>query len=78
MVIGGGGAGRTGGALRMVGFVSLATLGADGLERLSSPELQLEIPSAANNDNTRTVKAMRAGVHNAFPVLVLFLACISY
>ena len=62
----------------MVGFVSLATLGADGLERGSSPELQLETPSAANNDSTRTVKATRAGVHNDFPVLILFLSCISY
>lgn len=73
IVTGGGGAVRGGGAPRLV-----ATTGAGGLERLSSLELQLEIPNAAKSDNTSTVKAMRVGVHNGFPLLVLFFACISY
>jgi len=51
--------------------------GADGLERFSSLELQLEIPKAANNESTTTVKAIRAGVHNGFTTLVLFFADIS-
>lgn len=78
IVIGAGGAGLTGGTLRIDGFASLATPGAGGLERVSSLELQLDIPNAAKNDSTRTVKAMRIGVHNDFPLLVLFIAGISY
>jgi hypothetical protein len=46
--------------------------------RFSSLEVQLEIPKAANNDNTTTVKARRAGVHNRFPVSDFLLNCISY
>jgi hypothetical protein len=46
--------------------------------RFSSLELQLEIPKAANNDSTTTVKAIRAGVHNRFPVSDFLFNCISY
>jgi len=58
--IGAGAAGATGGALGL-----FLTTGA-GASRFSSLELQLEIPKAANNDSTTTVKAMRGGVHNVF------------
>jgi hypothetical protein len=68
----GGGETRTGGA--GAGLVLDETTGAGGLTRLSSPELQLEIPNAANSDRTRTVKATRAGVHRDFAGLVLFIA----
>jgi hypothetical protein len=50
---------------------------ADGA-RFSSLELQLEIPKAANNDNTTTVKARRPGVHNRFPDSNFLFNCISY
>jgi hypothetical protein len=57
--IGAGAAGATGcGALPL-----FLTTGA-GASRFSSLELQLEIPKAANNESTRIVKAIRAGVHN--------------
>jgi hypothetical protein len=79
----GGGATRAGGAL-LFGAPELgapgfdATPGADGgLERLSSLELQLEIPNAASSDSTKMVKATRVGVHNVFPVFTLFMG-ISY
>jgi len=75
-VTGGGAAFRAGGAPLWGALLSVATPA--GLERLSSLELQLEIPSAAKSDNTSTVKAMRVGVHNGFPLLVLFFASISY
>lgn len=78
IVIGAGGAGLTGGTLRIDGFASLATPGAGGLVRVSSLELQLEIPNAANKASTRTVPAIRVGVHNDFPLLVLFMSGISY
>lgn len=67
-----------GGAPRLGALLSVATPLAGGLERLSSLELQLEIPNAAKSDNTSTVKAMRVGVHNGLPLLFLFFACISY
>jgi hypothetical protein len=73
VVIGGGATFLAGGALR-----SVATLGAGGLARFSSWELQLEIPKAANSESTSTVEAMRAGVHNGFPVFGLFIAGMSY
>jgi hypothetical protein len=73
VVTGGGAAVRGGAAPRL-----FATPVAGGLERRSSLELQLEIPNAAKSDNTSTVKAMRDGVHNDFPLLVFFFACISY
>jgi hypothetical protein len=67
VTIGAGAAGATGcGALPLF----LAT-GA-GASRFSSLELQLEIPRAANNESTRIVKAIRAGVHNGFPAAVFF------
>jgi hypothetical protein len=77
IVIGGGAAGRTGGAL-LGALRSVATPEAGGAERLSSLELQLEIPNAASSDNTSTVPATRAGVHSDFPVLILFIADTSY
>ncbi len=73
MVTGGGAAFLAAGAVRFV-----ATAGPVGLERPSSPELQLEIPNAANNPSTMTVKVMRIGVHNGFLLLVLLIAGISY
>ena len=60
------------------GLLVVATPGAGGFARLSSLELQLEIPNAAKSDRTRMVKAMRVGVHNGFPLLVLFIAGVSY
>jgi len=70
-----GGAGFDGGAAGLAGagpeFV--ATLGAEGFVRLSSPELQLEAPKTATSDNTRIVEARRAGVHNVFSGLVFFI-----
>jgi hypothetical protein len=51
--------------------------GAGGAECLSSVELQLEIPNAAMSESTRTVKAIRAGVHNDFPVFVFCVPGIS-
>jgi hypothetical protein len=67
-----------GGALLLGGLLSLATPAAGGAGRVSSLELQLEIPKAASSESTRIVKATRAGVHNGFPALVLLFACISY
>lgn len=65
--MGAGAAGATGcGALPL-----FLTTGA-GASRFSSLELQLEIPKAANSDNTRIVKAMRTGVHNGFVISVVF------
>jgi hypothetical protein len=78
MVTAGGATFLAGGAPRFGGLLSVDTTGPVGLERLSSPELQLEIPKAANSANTSTVKAMRAGVHNGFPLLVLLIGGISY
>lgn len=71
-----GGAFLTGGALLLGGL--LATPAAGWAGRGSSLELQLEIPKAASSESTRMVKAMRAGVHNGFPVLIFLFACISY
>ena len=64
-----GGAADFGGA----GPEFVATLGAEGFVRLSSPELQLEAPKTASSDNTRTVEATRVGVHNVFSALVFFI-----
>ena len=75
---GGGATFRAGGTPLLGALLSDATPDAGGLVRLSSLELQLEIPNAAKSDNTSTVKAMRVGVHNGFPLLVLFFARISY
>jgi hypothetical protein len=58
----------TGGGLEFV-----VTVGADGLVRFSSPELQLEAPKVATSDNTTSVEAIRAGVHNDFSPLVFFI-----
>jgi hypothetical protein len=66
VTIGAGAAGATGGALSLF----LAT-GA-GASRFSSFELQLEMPKAANNESTRTVKAIRAGVHSRFVTVLVF------
>jgi hypothetical protein len=76
-VITGGGAFLTDGALLFGALLSVATPGAGGVERFSSLELQLEIPKAASSERTRTVKAMREGVHKGFPGLILLFACIS-
>ena len=67
-----GGAGFDGGAAG-AGPEFVATLGAEGFVRLSSPELQLEAPKTATSDNTRIVEARRAGVHNVFSILVFFI-----
>jgi len=56
------------GAAGLGALGAVATPGPVGLARLSSLELQLEIPNAASIPNTRTVKAMRVGVHNGFPL----------
>jgi hypothetical protein len=64
--IGAGAAGATGCALPL-----FLTTGA-GASRFSSLELQLEIPKAANNESTRIVKAIRAGVHNGLADSVFF------
>jgi len=70
----GAGAGATGcGALPL-----FLTTGA-GASRFSSLELQLEIPKAANNESTRIVKAIRAGVHNGLADSVsfdFFISCL--
>jgi hypothetical protein len=59
VTMGAGAAGATGcGALPLF----LATGAGDS--RFSSLELQLEIPKAANNESTRIVKAIRAGINN--------------
>jgi hypothetical protein len=66
VTIGAGAVGATG-----FGAPSLFLTTGAGASRFSSFELQLEIPKAANNERTRTVKAIRAGVHSGlFTVLV--------
>lgn len=67
-----GGAGFDGGAAG-AGPEFVATLGAEGFVRLSSPELQLEAPKTATSDNSTIVEASRAGVHKVFSALVFFI-----
>jgi hypothetical protein len=63
---GAGGTFRTGGAPGFARLLLTVTLGAVGFVRLSSLELQLEMPNAAMSDSTTTVEAIRAGVHKDF------------
>jgi hypothetical protein len=75
IVTSGGGAFLGGGAI-FLGALFVVTLAAGGALRGSSLELQLEIPKAASSESTRTVKAMRAGVHKGFSGLIFLFACI--
>lgn len=73
------GAGFLAGAAPLFAAVPfLATPAPGGVGRVSSLELQLEIPKAASSESTRMVNAIRAGVHNRFPLFACLFACISY
>ena len=64
------------GAAGAAGGGAFRTTGA-GASRFSSLELQLEMPKAAKSESTRTVKAIRAGVHNDFTASGFFEFFIS-
>jgi hypothetical protein len=68
-----GGTDVAGGAAELAGAGPEFVLGEEGFLRVSSPELQLEAPKTATSDNTSSVEARRAGVHNGFSPLVFFI-----